>query len=83
MPNAYFKFRDLCINELLFHTAVETLKKFEKNDSKMQSQAAVNLSFLYFLEGETEQAGKHADAAMTADRCGGFIYISLGSDPTK
>ena len=29
--------------------AVETLKGFEKKDSKVQSIAATNLSFLYFL----------------------------------
>ena len=29
--------------------AIETLKGFEKKDSKVQSTAATNLSFLYFL----------------------------------
>lgn len=29
--------------------AVETLKTFEKKDSRVKSAAATNLSFLYFL----------------------------------
>ena len=33
----------------LFLQAIDTLKTFERKDSKMVSQAAVNLSFLYFL----------------------------------
>lgn len=57
----YLKMKD-------FTKAADTLKKFEKKDSKMQSQAAVNLSFLYFLEGESTQSDKHADIAITADR---------------
>lgn len=57
----YLKIKD-------FTKAVETLKKFEKKDSKMESQAAVNLSFLYFLEGDVSVADKHADIAINADR---------------
>lgn len=29
--------------------AIETLKAFEKKDTKVQSTAATNLSFIYFL----------------------------------
>lgn len=39
---------------------MESLKLFEKKDSKIVSTAATNLSFLYFLEGETAQADKYA-----------------------
>lgn len=34
---------------LPFFQAVETLKMFEKKDSRVKSAAATNLSFLYFL----------------------------------
>ena len=35
---------------IYFHLqAIETLKSFEKKDSKVASTAATNLSFLYFL----------------------------------
>ena len=40
---------DSILTLLFFSQAIDTLKTFEKKDSKMASQAAVNLSFLYFL----------------------------------
>uniref|UniRef100_A0A8C3AIR6 Intraflagellar transport 88 homolog n=1 Tax=Cyclopterus lumpus TaxID=8103 RepID=A0A8C3AIR6_CYCLU len=51
-----------------FNQAVETLKTFEKKDSRVKSAAATNLSFLYFLEKDYDQADRYADLAMTADR---------------
>ena len=49
----------MCMNKILISLikstsaysfqAIETLKGFEKKDSKVQSTAATNLSFLYFL----------------------------------
>ena len=41
----------MCINYLfkIFYQAVETLKTFEKKDSRVKSAAATNLSFLHFL----------------------------------
>ena len=35
-----------------FKDAVETLKMFEKKETKVASTAATNLSFLYFLVGK-------------------------------
>ncbi|KAJ8253448.1 hypothetical protein GJAV_G00213070 [Gymnothorax javanicus] len=51
-----------------FNQAVETLKMFEKKDSRVKSAAATNLSFLYFLEKDLDQADRYADLAMIADR---------------
>ncbi|XP_016143954.1 intraflagellar transport protein 88 homolog [Sinocyclocheilus grahami] len=48
--------------------AVETLKMFEKKDSRVKSAAATNLSFLYFLEKDYDQADRYAELAMSADR---------------
>ncbi|XP_066115089.1 intraflagellar transport protein 88 homolog isoform X1 [Saccopteryx bilineata] len=48
--------------------AVETLKMFEKKDSRVKSAAATNLSFLYYLENEYAQASNYADLAVNADR---------------
>jgi len=62
-----------------FSKAVETLKTFEKKDSKMASQAAVNLSFLYFLEGDTSQAEKHADIAIDADHYNPAALVNKGN----
>ncbi|XP_069747454.1 intraflagellar transport protein 88 homolog isoform X2 [Narcine bancroftii] len=51
-----------------FNQAVETLKMFEKRDSRVKSVAATNLSFLYFLENDFGLADRYADLAMIADR---------------
>ncbi|XP_041055364.1 intraflagellar transport protein 88 homolog [Carcharodon carcharias] len=51
-----------------FNQAVETLKTFEKKDSRVKSAAATNLSFLYFLENDFGLADRYADLAMNADR---------------
>ncbi|KAF6119090.1 intraflagellar transport 88 [Phyllostomus discolor] len=51
-----------------FNQAVETLKMFEKKDSRVKSAAATNLSFLYYLENEFAQASSYADLAVSSDR---------------
>uniref|UniRef100_A0A8C7EV86 Intraflagellar transport protein 88 homolog n=1 Tax=Neovison vison TaxID=452646 RepID=A0A8C7EV86_NEOVI len=51
-----------------FNQAVETLKMFEKKDSRVKSAAATNLSFLYYLENEFSQASSYADLAVNSDR---------------
>ncbi|XP_053791324.1 intraflagellar transport protein 88 homolog isoform X4 [Vidua chalybeata] len=48
--------------------ALETLKMFEKKDSRVKSAAATNLSFLYYLGNELEQATNYADLAVNSDR---------------
>ena len=51
-----------------FNMAIETLKDFEKRDVKVASSAATNLSFLYFLENDLENAQKYADLSLKADK---------------
>lgn len=51
-----------------FEDAVAVLKAFERKDPTLRAIAATNLSFIYFLEEEYQQADKHADAAIKADR---------------
>nr|XP_032621588.1 intraflagellar transport protein 88 homolog isoform X1 [Chelonoidis abingdonii] len=51
-----------------YEQAVETLKMFEKKDSRVKSAAATNLSFLYYLENELAQAANYADLAVNSDR---------------
>lgn len=58
-----------------FSKAVQALKAFERMESNMLSTAATNLSFLYFLEKELEQAQHYADVAINADR-----YNAKGAD---
>lgn len=62
-----------------FNKAVETLKTFEKKDSRVKSAAATNLSCLYFLERDYEQADRYAELAMTADRYNPAALINKGN----
>ena len=69
---AFLKMRD-------FTQATDILKSFEKRGSKMQSVAATNLAFLYFLEKQFGQADKYADLAMTADRYNPSALVNKGN----
>lgn len=62
-----------------FNQAIETLKSFEKKDSKVACTAATNLSFLYFLENDLAQADKYAEVAMTADRYNPYALVNKGN----
>ncbi|CAI9544427.1 unnamed protein product [Staurois parvus] len=62
-----------------FTQAVETLKMFEKKDSRVKSAAATNLSFLYFLENENTQADLYADLAVTSDRYNPLALTNKGN----
>ncbi|XP_068079390.1 intraflagellar transport protein 88 homolog isoform X5 [Danio rerio] len=62
-----------------FKQAVETLKMFEKKDSRVKSAAATNLSFLYFLEKDFDQADRYAELAMSADRYNPAALINKGN----
>uniref|UniRef100_A0AAY4DSI9 Intraflagellar transport 88 homolog n=1 Tax=Denticeps clupeoides TaxID=299321 RepID=A0AAY4DSI9_9TELE len=62
-----------------FNQAVETLKTFEKKESRVKSAAATNLSFLYFLEKDYEQADRYADLAMSADRYNPSALVNKGN----
>jgi tetratricopeptide (TPR) repeat protein len=61
------------LKEKEFELAIDVLKKFEKvkGDRHRQaalSRAAVNLSFLYYLEGNYSSAEKYSLMALNADR---------------
>lgn len=59
-----------------FSMAIETLKDFEKRDVKVASSAATNLSFLYYLENDLQNAHKYSDLSLKADKynpAGSFI----------
>ncbi len=51
-----------------FNMAIETLKDFEKRDVKVASSAATNLSFLYYLENDLQNAHKYSDLSLKADK---------------
>jgi intraflagellar transport protein 88 len=48
--------------------AIEVFKSFEKKDQGLVDQAATNLSFLYFLEGDYKNAEIKAELAVKTDR---------------
>lgn len=62
-----------------FKKAIETLKHFDKSESKMQSAAATNMAFLYFLESQYAQADKYADLAIAADRYNPSALVNKGN----
>ncbi|KAK8769213.1 hypothetical protein V5799_014322 [Amblyomma americanum] len=62
-----------------FNQAIETLKAFEKKDTKVASTAATNLSFLYYLQSDLTQADKYADDAVQADRYNAGALVNKGN----
>ncbi|UJR26463.1 hypothetical protein I4U23_007793 [Adineta vaga] len=56
------------LRENNFSKAISTLKEFEKAEAKLASAAATNLSFLYFLEKDLNNAHKYADLALKTDK---------------
>ncbi len=62
-----------------FDRAIEDLKAFEKKDQNLKAKAATNLSFLYFLEGDQEQAHKYADLAVRHDRYNARALVNMGN----
>ncbi|CAN7982887.1 unnamed protein product [Ixodes pacificus] len=62
-----------------FNQAIETLKAFEKKDTKVASTAATNLSFLYFLQNDQALADKYADQAVAADRYNAGALVNKGN----
>lgn len=62
-----------------FKDAVETLKMFEKKETKVASTAATNLSFLYFLQNETDLADNYAQMARDANGYNDAALVNLGN----
>ncbi|KAL1117568.1 hypothetical protein AAG570_003883 [Ranatra chinensis] len=60
-------------------TAIESLKTVEKQDPKLVSIAATNLSFVHFLLGEIDEAEKFAEQARTADGYNTAAFINLAN----
>lgn len=65
-------------SQLVFFQAIDVLKSFEKKESKCASVAAVNLSFIHFLQAEYSTADKYAEMAMSSDR-----YNPAGKESIK
>ena len=62
-----------------FEDAIDVLKSFEKKDASLRAIAATNLSFIYFLEGDLNQAEKQADLAIKNDRYNAKALVNKGN----
>ncbi|KAF2357550.1 Tetratricopeptide repeat [Trinorchestia longiramus] len=62
-----------------FREAVDTLKMFEKKETKVASTAATNLSFLYILQKDLSQAELYATQARDSNGYNEAALINLGN----
>ena len=62
-----------------FEGAIAVLKSFETKEEDLKAKGAVNLSFLYFLEGDVDQAERYADMATNADRYNHQAIVNRGN----
>ncbi|XP_011499901.1 PREDICTED: intraflagellar transport protein 88 homolog [Ceratosolen solmsi marchali] len=59
--------------------AIESLKIFENQDTKINSSASTVLSFIHFLRGEYDLAEKYGEAARIADNYNTAAYVNLSA----
>ncbi|XP_032684242.1 intraflagellar transport protein 88 homolog [Odontomachus brunneus] len=63
--------------------AIDTLKMFENRDTKANSAAATMLSFIYYLQGDYDQAEKYGEAARNTDAYNAAAYVNLSACAIK
>jgi len=59
--------------------AIETLKSFEKKDKVIMAKASTNISFLYFMEGDYQNAERYAEIAVEHDRFNAKALVNRGN----
>ena len=59
--------------------AIEELKAFEKKDVHLKARAATNLSFIYFLEGDINNANQCAELAVRNSRYNAKALVNKGN----
>mgnify|MGYP003385349127 FL=1 len=62
-----------------FDDAIDVFKQFERKDASLMAMAGTNLSFIYFLEEDYNNADKHADRAIKADRYNAKALVNKGN----
>ncbi|KAF0290444.1 Intraflagellar transport protein 88 [Amphibalanus amphitrite] len=62
-----------------FKAAIDTLRVFDKVETKVASHAFTNLAFLYFLRKEFEEAERYAVQARDADGYNAPALVNLGN----
>lgn len=59
--------------------AIEILRQIRKKDPALMALAATNLSFLYYLEQDYENADKYADIALEHDKYNAQALVNKGN----
>ncbi|XP_076238871.1 intraflagellar transport protein 88-like protein nompB [Calliopsis andreniformis] len=59
--------------------AIDTLKMFENRESKANSAAATMLSFIYFLQGDYDEAERCGEIARSTDSYNAAAYVNLSA----
>jgi len=62
-----------------FNEEISTLKSFEKKEGKAASSAATNLSFLFLIQNEIDQAEKYADEAVNVNHFNPGALVNKGN----
>lgn len=62
-----------------FEESIQILKSFEKKDPSLKAMAGTNLSFIYFLEGDYNNAEINADWAIRSDRYNAKALVNKGN----
>eukprot|EP00762_Andalucia_godoyi_P000571 ANDGO_05212.mRNA.1 UDP-N-acetylglucosamine--peptide N-acetylglucosaminyltransferase len=62
-----------------FHAAIDAMKEFERKNEAYKARAATNLSYLYFLEGDIENARKYATLAVEVDKYNAKALVNKGN----
>lgn len=62
-----------------FEAAIAVLKDFERKEPLLRARAALNLSFLYFWEGDLGNAERYAEMAVKADRYNARALVNKGN----
>lgn len=62
-----------------FAKATESLKEFEKKDHMLRARAAVNLAYLYFLEGDVDAGERYSDMALEANKFSAMAHVNRGN----
>jgi len=62
-----------------FDVAIDVLKSFERKESKILAMAGTNLSFIYFLESDYQNAEKYADIAIRLNRYNAQALVNKGN----
>eukprot|EP00741_Cyanophora_paradoxa_P006734 tig00001038_g6514.t1 len=63
----------------MFKEAEEAFKTFEKKESREKARASTNLSFLYFLNGDTKNAEAYAELAVREDKFNARALVNRGN----